>query len=133
MNRHGNSSRLTLVFLSVLLPSAVTLVWLGWKILDQDRALAATREALQWSIGLLRHAGRCGTGDRELPQSGGAMAWQHISDEDLEGYHLGTVTDEAELAALEEHLLACSFVCRTRWRGTGLRGRDPRSLHRRWL
>jgi signal transduction histidine kinase len=41
----GNSSRLALVFLAVLLPSAVTLVWLGWKLLDQDRALAATRAA----------------------------------------------------------------------------------------
>jgi hypothetical protein len=36
------------------------------------------------------------------------MAWQHISDEDLERYHLGMVTDESELAPLEEHLLACS-------------------------
>jgi signal transduction histidine kinase len=41
----GNSSRLALVFLAVLLPPAVTLVWLGWKLLDQDRALAATRAA----------------------------------------------------------------------------------------
>ena len=45
--------------------------------------------------------------------SGGAlqsmfkMAWKHISDEDLERYHLGKVTDESELAPLEEHLLAC--------------------------
>ena len=37
------------------------------------------------------------------------MAWQHISDEDLERYHLGKVTDQAELAAVEEHLLACSL------------------------
>lgn len=35
------------------------------------------------------------------------MAWQHISDEDLERYYLGMVTDESELASLEEHLLAC--------------------------
>jgi hypothetical protein len=35
------------------------------------------------------------------------MAWQHISDEDLERYYLGMVTDESELAPLEEHLLAC--------------------------
>jgi hypothetical protein len=35
------------------------------------------------------------------------VAWQHISDEDLERYHLGKVTDESELAPLEEHLLAC--------------------------
>ncbi|HUQ92811.1 MAG TPA: HAMP domain-containing sensor histidine kinase [Bryobacteraceae bacterium] len=41
----GSSSRLALVFLAVLLPAAVTLVWLGWKLLDQDRALAATRAA----------------------------------------------------------------------------------------
>jgi hypothetical protein len=36
------------------------------------------------------------------------MAWQHISDEDLERYYLGMVTEESELAPLEEHLLACS-------------------------
>lgn len=36
------------------------------------------------------------------------MAGQHISDEDLERYYLGMVTNEAELAPLEEHLLACS-------------------------
>jgi hypothetical protein len=35
------------------------------------------------------------------------MAWQHISDEDLERYYLGMVTDEAERTPLEEHLLAC--------------------------
>ena len=31
----------------------------------------------------------------------------HISDHDLERYYLGMVRDEAELAPLEEHLLAC--------------------------
>ena len=31
----------------------------------------------------------------------------HISDHDLERYHLGMVTDEAELVPLEEHLLVC--------------------------
>jgi len=31
----------------------------------------------------------------------------HISDHDLEKYHLGMVTDEEELAALEEHSLGC--------------------------
>jgi hypothetical protein len=35
------------------------------------------------------------------------MAWQHIFDEDLERYYLGMAKDEAELAPLEEHLLAC--------------------------
>ena len=35
------------------------------------------------------------------------MAWKHISDEDLERYYLGKVTDEPELAPLEDHLLAC--------------------------
>ena len=32
---------------------------------------------------------------------------KHISDHDLERYHLGMVTDEDELAALEEHYLGC--------------------------
>jgi hypothetical protein len=31
----------------------------------------------------------------------------HISDHDLERYHLGMVTDESELAKLEGHLLWC--------------------------
>ena len=31
----------------------------------------------------------------------------HISDHDLERYHLGMVKDEMELAALEEHYLEC--------------------------
>jgi hypothetical protein len=31
----------------------------------------------------------------------------HIDDHDLERYHLGMVKNEAELAALEEHLLWC--------------------------
>jgi hypothetical protein len=35
------------------------------------------------------------------------MEWQHISDHDLERYYLGMVEDETELAALEEHILAC--------------------------
>ena len=32
---------------------------------------------------------------------------EHIFDHDLERYHLGMVKDEAELAAVEEHLLWC--------------------------
>lgn len=32
---------------------------------------------------------------------------EHISDHDLERYHLGMVVDEAELTTLEEHVLAC--------------------------
>jgi hypothetical protein len=35
------------------------------------------------------------------------MPWNHVSDHDLERYHLGKVVGEAELAPLEEHLLAC--------------------------
>ena len=31
----------------------------------------------------------------------------HLSDHELERYHLGMVNDEDELAPLEEHLLAC--------------------------
>ena len=31
----------------------------------------------------------------------------HISDDNLERYAMGAVTDEAELPALEEHPLAC--------------------------
>lgn len=32
----------------------------------------------------------------------------HLSDHDLERYHLGMIRTEAELAPFEEHLLACS-------------------------
>lgn len=31
----------------------------------------------------------------------------HLSDHDLERYYLGMITEEAELALLEEHLLWC--------------------------
>ena len=37
------------------------------------------------------------------------MITEHISDHDLERYYLGMVTDEAELAPLEEHLLWCTW------------------------
>jgi len=36
------------------------------------------------------------------------MEWTHISDHNLERYYLGMVKDEAELAPLEEHILACA-------------------------
>ena len=32
----------------------------------------------------------------------------HISDDDLERFHLGKITDDADLASIEEHLLWCS-------------------------
>jgi hypothetical protein len=32
---------------------------------------------------------------------------EHLSDHDLERYHLGMIREEAELAPFEEHLLAC--------------------------
>jgi hypothetical protein len=31
----------------------------------------------------------------------------HITDHDLERYYLGMITEEPELAPLEEHILAC--------------------------
>jgi hypothetical protein len=37
------------------------------------------------------------------------MTTEHIFDHDLEHYYLGMVTDEAELAPLEEHLLRCGW------------------------
>jgi hypothetical protein len=33
---------------------------------------------------------------------------KHISDHDLERFHLGMVKDEGEVAVIEEHLLWCS-------------------------
>ena len=38
---------------------------------------------------------------------------EHLSDHDLERYHLGMIHEEAELAPFEEHLLACGD-CATR-------------------
>jgi hypothetical protein len=35
------------------------------------------------------------------------MTRKHISDDDLERYYLGMITQEAELAPLEEHILGC--------------------------
>jgi hypothetical protein len=40
----------------------------------------------------------------------------HLGDHDLERYHLGMVRDEAELVALEEHLIGCA-VCTRRAEG----------------
>ena len=36
--------RLTVMFVAVLLPPAVTLIWLGFRLLEQDRDLQAQRE-----------------------------------------------------------------------------------------
>ena len=33
---------------------------------------------------------------------------EHLSDHDLERYHLGMVKEESELAPFEEHLLGCA-------------------------
>jgi hypothetical protein len=53
-------------------------------------------------------------------------AFAHIPDHDLERYRLGMVTDEAELARLEEHLLGRGG-CAARARGEcQLRGHDAR-------
>jgi hypothetical protein len=35
------------------------------------------------------------------------MEWRHVTDHDLERYYLGMVKNETELAAIEEHILAC--------------------------
>lgn len=40
----GSSRRLALLFLAVVVPPAVTLVWLGLQLLEQDRSLWAQRE-----------------------------------------------------------------------------------------
>ena len=53
----------------------------------------------------------------------------HISDHDLERYHLGQVVDESELARLEEHILACP-ACAAR-RGVGAIHRHAAPGHHR--
>jgi len=37
------------------------------------------------------------------------MSEEHIEDHDMERYYLGMVTEEEELAPLEEHILGCSL------------------------
>jgi hypothetical protein len=37
---------------------------------------------------------------------------QHISEDDLERYHLGRVVDQAELDAIETHLIDCEACAR---------------------
>jgi hypothetical protein len=37
----------------------------------------------------------------------------HISDDDLERYYLGMITQEVELALLEQHILGCA-ICAER-------------------
>jgi hypothetical protein len=53
---------------------------------------------------------------RKLAGIGGravdCVLWLHITDHDLERYYLGIVKDESELAALEEHILACGSCAR---------------------
>ena len=63
----------------------------------------------------------------------------HISDYDLERYHLGMVKDEAELALLEEHLLWCPTCVKraeenllTTWMRSG-RESPLETLISRWL
>jgi hypothetical protein len=41
----------------------------------------------------------------------------HVSDDDLGRFIIGTITDEAELAPLEEHVLVCG-ECIARGGGT---------------
>ena len=52
---------------------------------------------------------------REIPAPAHSlfMQWTHITDHDLERYYLGMVTKKAELAPVEEHILACP-VCAER-------------------
>ncbi|MGD0778766.1 MAG: hypothetical protein ABSC05_38805 [Candidatus Solibacter sp.] len=42
-----------------------------------------------------------------FPISAALIGMEHISDHDLERYHLGMVIEGPELAQVEEHLLAC--------------------------
>ena len=42
--RFDSAHKLTLVFLAVLVPAAATLVWLGLRLLEQDRALWTQRD-----------------------------------------------------------------------------------------
>lgn len=45
---------------------------------------------------------------RTFPRPHHYTGMDHISDHDLERYHLGLIVNEAELAPFEEHLLSCA-------------------------
>jgi hypothetical protein len=47
-----------------------------------------------------------------IADSGQTMHDPHLSQHDLERYHLGMVKDESELAPLEEHILSCYHCAR---------------------
>jgi hypothetical protein len=55
---------------------------------------------------------------------------EHLSDDDLERYHLGMVKDD-ELAALEEHYLGCS-PCAERAEEAADYGDDLRAAITSW-
>jgi hypothetical protein len=60
----------------------------------------------------LRNRARAGAPARRSakhPALTDAAQREHISDHELERYHLGMVKGEVELGPLEEHLLICSW------------------------
>ena len=79
--------------------------WRGMPV-NEFRVLPGHDPPVVWSttvagnVFAYRSCGRCATIQVQ-------MAPHHISDDDLERYYLGMVTDESELAPLEERLLAC--------------------------
>lgn len=57
----------------------------------------------------LPHRPACHRPDRPVSPDRAGQPVPHISDDDLERYYLGLITEEEELAPIEEHLLWCEF------------------------
>jgi len=59
-------------------------------------------------LGLALRAGSVSEG-ATIPAVLRHMYTEHLSDHDLERYYLGMITEELELAPVEEHILACAW------------------------
>jgi hypothetical protein len=68
-----------------------------------------------------------------FPTPAALIVMEHISDHDLERYHLGMVIDEPELAQVEEHLLGCAECALPGGTERRMRGHATGSNHRRGL
>jgi hypothetical protein len=67
----------------------------------------------------------------EVP--GVAVAVPHISEHQLKRYYLGHVSDETELASLEEHVLCCHECLDRAERTERAVSTSPSRMQGRWL
>ena len=72
-----------------------------------DDAATGYRAQRFWPRLTLRHENKVYVFLRAFSFGAHYFNMDHIADVDFERYHLGMVTDETELASIEEHLLGC--------------------------